>query len=234
MKQYTMRANHSFTEHLHISPRLDAAHIFPTSNTLTPLVQVEAGIQTLPVISTDAAAGTSTPAPTMNETETRVKIARVARVLAEWSGLVNEVPRHFVDASTQSVRDKRVMAGSSTQTTYHPPGTSSTFTCKFKSRVADGRPSRGTRTRLRRFNDSDHTVTLLPLSLRQNRRKYPCKWKSFVAAPETSRLSDQRSTSIKSRKKFISNKKQTSQKTPRSNFHRRSRCDASLRRIPRC
>jgi hypothetical protein len=30
MKPYTMRANQSFTEQLHISPRLDAAHIFPT------------------------------------------------------------------------------------------------------------------------------------------------------------------------------------------------------------
>jgi hypothetical protein len=30
MKPYTMLANQSFTEHLHISPRLDAAHIFPT------------------------------------------------------------------------------------------------------------------------------------------------------------------------------------------------------------
>jgi hypothetical protein len=30
MKQYTMCANQSFTEHLHISPRLNAAHIFLT------------------------------------------------------------------------------------------------------------------------------------------------------------------------------------------------------------
>jgi hypothetical protein len=67
------------------------------------------------VISTDAAAN-ATPAPTMKKTETIVQIARAARVLAERS----EVARHFVDASTQSVQDNRVLADSSTQTTEPP------------------------------------------------------------------------------------------------------------------
>jgi hypothetical protein len=73
---------------------------------LTLSVQVEAGVQTLPVISTDTVSTTILPAPAVEKAEFGVQVdpvAPAARVLVERSVQVTEPPRQFVDASTQFV-----------------------------------------------------------------------------------------------------------------------------------
>ena len=89
--------------------------------TLTLSVQTdEAGVQTLPMVSTDATATTIAPASVVEKEEVGVQVGLVAlaaRVLAERSVQVNELPRHLVHASTQSVQHTPVLVDSSTQTT---------------------------------------------------------------------------------------------------------------------
>ena len=80
----------------------------------------EVGVQTLPVVFADTAATTIVSAPAVEKAEFGVQVNEVtlaARVLAERSVQVDEIPRQLVDASTQSVQYNSVLVDSGTQTT---------------------------------------------------------------------------------------------------------------------
>ena len=86
-------------------------------------MQAEASVQTLPVVPTEVISTTIFPAPVVKKAEFGVQVdpaVPAARVLVERSVQVNELPRHLVDVSTQSVQHNPALIDSGTQTTETP------------------------------------------------------------------------------------------------------------------
>ena len=83
-------------------------------------MQAEASVQTLPVVPTEVISTTIVPAPAVEKAEFGVQVdpaVPAARILVERSVQVNELPRHLVDVSTQSVQHNPALIDSATQTT---------------------------------------------------------------------------------------------------------------------
>ena len=83
-------------------------------------MQDEASVQTLPVVPTEVISTTKFPAPAVEKAEFGVQVdpaVPAAHVLVGRSVQVNELPRHLVDVSTQSVQPNPALIDAGTQTT---------------------------------------------------------------------------------------------------------------------